>query len=458
MAWLMVKVGAKDRGHQIDEDVVFVGSAEDAHVRVGGDGVAPRHCQVLRIGDRYRLIDLGAASGTSVNGAAVRDHVLSDGDVIQVGVATMTFRSKAATGAAAPGAVQQRPGAGAPIVTRSARPGAGAAVVRRSKTTGRASSSRDDEDDDERRPRHARKQSIPVPVIVITLMSLCGVAGYMIYKVMSGKPQIYLLIQQAEEYERLNNYDAALAKIYQAQKLLNPSARSYKTDKLAVENRINSYKSHKGVKEVLHIQKDESIWYNTVIVPFHESYIDETHPKFQGKQYIGDPATARYFAEFRLKPFLEKFPDSKNVGQVKAWLETMKTRYNEAGPFPSPTDWWDTEVIQYHEYNWEHYGFAYQTIRKFQTHNPTYKPKSVNDRMAEVVEAATGYWNARKTDIAGALTAKNYQMALARAIRAVELLKGIDELAQQAYDEAQRIKQVASGNGVSLATEIPSPR
>ena len=55
------------------------------------DGVSRKHARIVREAERYVLEDLGSANGTFVRGNKVDRHVLTDGDVFQLGP-TVMFR------------------------------------------------------------------------------------------------------------------------------------------------------------------------------------------------------------------------------------------------------------------------------------------------------------------------------------------------------------------------------
>ena len=55
-------------------------------------GVSRLHAEVRRIGSSFRLVDLGSANGTVVNGTRIVEHALVDGDVIRMGDVELIFR------------------------------------------------------------------------------------------------------------------------------------------------------------------------------------------------------------------------------------------------------------------------------------------------------------------------------------------------------------------------------
>ena len=61
-------------------------------VRIGGPGVEPRHAQVTVSMAGYTVVDMNTSHGTRVNAEKIRERLLRDQDVIQVGAARWVFR------------------------------------------------------------------------------------------------------------------------------------------------------------------------------------------------------------------------------------------------------------------------------------------------------------------------------------------------------------------------------
>jgi pSer/pThr/pTyr-binding forkhead associated (FHA) protein len=76
----------------LDGRVVTIGRLPDRDVVLDDAGVSRLHAEVRRIGSAFRLVDLGSANGTVVNGARIVEHALVDGDVIRMGDVELTFR------------------------------------------------------------------------------------------------------------------------------------------------------------------------------------------------------------------------------------------------------------------------------------------------------------------------------------------------------------------------------
>ncbi len=76
----------------LDQPVLTIGRLFDRDLVLDDVGVSRLHAEVRRLGRSFRLVDVGSANGTVVNGERVIEHVLSDGDLIRVGSVEMKFR------------------------------------------------------------------------------------------------------------------------------------------------------------------------------------------------------------------------------------------------------------------------------------------------------------------------------------------------------------------------------
>ena len=70
-------------------DATVVGRGETADVQIFDDEISRSHAQIEMTDTRVRIRDLGSKNGTFVNGSAVRESELSDGDKIQIGTTTI---------------------------------------------------------------------------------------------------------------------------------------------------------------------------------------------------------------------------------------------------------------------------------------------------------------------------------------------------------------------------------
>ncbi|GMV28215.1 MAG: hypothetical protein AMXMBFR59_03400 [Rhodanobacteraceae bacterium] len=73
-------------------NALTIGADAGSDVRVGGPGVDPRHAQLTVSMAGYTIVDLGSPHGTRVNAEKIRERLLRDQDVIQIGAARWVFR------------------------------------------------------------------------------------------------------------------------------------------------------------------------------------------------------------------------------------------------------------------------------------------------------------------------------------------------------------------------------
>jgi nucleotide-binding universal stress UspA family protein len=73
--------------------VTTLGRNADCTVTLADPRSSRRHAEIRSTGDGFLLTDLGSMNGTNVNGVAVREHLLHDGDKIAVGATVMRFEA-----------------------------------------------------------------------------------------------------------------------------------------------------------------------------------------------------------------------------------------------------------------------------------------------------------------------------------------------------------------------------
>jgi DNA-binding winged helix-turn-helix (wHTH) protein len=82
-----------EKNFQLVEGENVAGRDPRCNIWVDASGVSRRHARVFVAGDRVTIEDLGSSNGTFVGRRKVTvPHELSDGDTIELGSATMTFR------------------------------------------------------------------------------------------------------------------------------------------------------------------------------------------------------------------------------------------------------------------------------------------------------------------------------------------------------------------------------
>jgi diguanylate cyclase len=91
-ALLLVLSGPRLGTRTILSDVpIEVGRGSNAGLVLDADSVSRRHARIEPMGAGHRLIDLGSTNGTYVNGSRVKEHVLKDGDRVQIGKALLKY-------------------------------------------------------------------------------------------------------------------------------------------------------------------------------------------------------------------------------------------------------------------------------------------------------------------------------------------------------------------------------
>ena len=75
----------------LDGDATSIGRHPDSDIFLDDITVSRRHAQVRRLGDHFRLHDIGSLNGTYVNRERVEENDLRSGDEIQIGKFKLVF-------------------------------------------------------------------------------------------------------------------------------------------------------------------------------------------------------------------------------------------------------------------------------------------------------------------------------------------------------------------------------
>ena len=76
---------------ELDRPITVLGRATECEIVLGDAAASRRHAQITHTAGEFRLKDLGSTNGTAVNGRTIGEHVLSPGDIIQIGQTTFEF-------------------------------------------------------------------------------------------------------------------------------------------------------------------------------------------------------------------------------------------------------------------------------------------------------------------------------------------------------------------------------
>lgn len=96
-AWIRVVQGRNEgKEYVISKPRTTIGRDELSDVGLFGDrDVAPLHAVIEMHNGRHSIKDAGGFIGTAVNGQKVAEHILRDGDLIQIGLMRLEFHEKA---------------------------------------------------------------------------------------------------------------------------------------------------------------------------------------------------------------------------------------------------------------------------------------------------------------------------------------------------------------------------
>lgn len=87
---------------EIDGDYVEIGRSRKATVRVKDTAVSGEHCYLMRLGDKWMVVDLNSRNGTYLNGKRISKERYQPGDTIMVGRAKIVFEQEVDAGAPPP--------------------------------------------------------------------------------------------------------------------------------------------------------------------------------------------------------------------------------------------------------------------------------------------------------------------------------------------------------------------
>ena len=89
-AYLIVLAGASvGEMYKITAESTVIGRGQQADIQVIDEGISRRHAEIKHNGEEIVIRDLGSTNGTYCNGDKIGEHVLTDGDKIQVGSTTI---------------------------------------------------------------------------------------------------------------------------------------------------------------------------------------------------------------------------------------------------------------------------------------------------------------------------------------------------------------------------------
>src|SRR5881397_329787 len=79
----------------LDRDVTSIGRARGSDLCLEANEISTLHCLIYRTLEGYRIRDCNSRTGTRVNGESIKNHLLHDGDIINLGPFSFEIRSPA---------------------------------------------------------------------------------------------------------------------------------------------------------------------------------------------------------------------------------------------------------------------------------------------------------------------------------------------------------------------------
>jgi len=84
------------RGTSFDlkKKIYTCGRNDDSDIVLNDTSISTNHCEFMKSDDNYIVRDLGSTNGTKVNNLLIKEYVLKDNDIIQIGSIELLFDSK----------------------------------------------------------------------------------------------------------------------------------------------------------------------------------------------------------------------------------------------------------------------------------------------------------------------------------------------------------------------------
>lgn len=86
------KLGDDERQVDVDRPEIVMGRGPECQVQLSDYSISRQHAKLVKKGDEYVVVDLGSRNGTRVNGAAITQAAVTDGDEIILGKFPVHFR------------------------------------------------------------------------------------------------------------------------------------------------------------------------------------------------------------------------------------------------------------------------------------------------------------------------------------------------------------------------------
>ena len=364
MAYLIFEEEGRKKKLTLKRDFIFIGRGEGSHLRIKDPKASDRHCQILRVEDGWRVLDLGSEGGTFVNGERVEQKGLSEGDVIRVGDTEFTVHEVGApAAAAAPEEAEARPvvvshpgGAGRVARRRTGSRGGRREPLRIKKEFAEAS-----ERGGERLVRKKLRKGTGMPGWAQAVIAFWGVVIVILvalWVVKQSKPSPYSdQYAKAQDYIRQNQPFLAIKTLEQIppeDPQWGKMARELH-DRLAAEQEEG--RASQDVKRAME-------YYENNIMLYIHKYIDapEKKPSWARKiqlEYAPDRKSyIRALILHRIDTYLKRFPDGADADKVKK----LRRKYAKEVDLNKTPNYRDIEIEAECELNLNGFGPAWRLV------------------------------------------------------------------------------------------------
>lgn len=93
---LIVSEHGRDRVHELCDDLVVIGSGEGVQLVLHDPAAAALHCEIRRLPQGFKVVDLESPTGITVNGKTVNQALLRHGDTLRIGDTKITYLGSSA--------------------------------------------------------------------------------------------------------------------------------------------------------------------------------------------------------------------------------------------------------------------------------------------------------------------------------------------------------------------------
>jgi pSer/pThr/pTyr-binding forkhead associated (FHA) protein len=75
----------RGKSFELVNDLYTIGRTEDNDICIPDGTLSSAHCQLIKDGDTFRVVDAGSTNGTRINGEKISECFLKSSDILQVG-------------------------------------------------------------------------------------------------------------------------------------------------------------------------------------------------------------------------------------------------------------------------------------------------------------------------------------------------------------------------------------